>query len=61
MIDEITPEFLGDIEVLVPTSQELQDRIANAASISRSARENAIEHLMEAVDLIEEGIEHRDH
>ena len=60
VIDEITPEFLSEIEILVPTSEEMQHRITDAALIAQTAREDAIEYITQAVDLIEEGIEYCD-
>lgn len=60
VIDEITPEFLSEIEILVPTSGEMRRRIVDAALKAQTARENAIEHITQAVDLIEEGMEYGD-
>lgn len=57
VIDEITPEFLGNIEILVPKSKELRDRIVNASLTSRAAREQAIESISQAVAMIEESIQ----
>lgn len=56
VIDEITPEFLGNIEILVPKSEELQERIVNASLASRVAREQAIGSISQAVAMIEESI-----
>ena len=56
VIDEITPEFISAVEVLVPESQELMDRIAGEAQLAKRARNEAIERISRAVDMIEEAI-----
>ena len=57
VIDEITPEFLADLEILVPKSQESVDHIAKTASAARDARERAIAGISDAVTIIEQAIE----
>ena len=59
VIDEITPEFLSEIEILIPTSEKLKDRIASAALMAQTAREQAIDNIAQAVNMIEEGIQYR--
>ena len=57
VIDEITPKFLGEVEIPVPTSHELQNRIAEITEKAQTAREQAIEFINRAVQMIEDGIE----
>ena len=58
VIDEITPEFLADIEIFVPRSDETYSRVVEAALAANAAREQAIESITEAINLIEQGIEY---
>ena len=56
VIDEITPEFLSDIEILIPESKELLNRIIFEAQVAKQARNNAIESISRAIDMIEEEV-----
>ena len=57
VIDEITPEFLGEIEIPIPISREVQNHIANTAKAAQIAREQAIQLIHQAVDAVEDAIE----
>ena len=56
VIDEITPEFLSEIEILVPESEELMNQIIGEAQIANQARNQAIESIIRAVDMIEDAV-----
>lgn len=56
VIDEITPEFIGDIEIPVPTSTDRLERIIESVKKGESARQEAIELLNKAVEDIENNI-----
>ncbi len=50
VIDEITPEFLGDIEVHFPTSRDLVNKIIELVDRSEEAKQIGIENHAEAVE-----------
>jgi hypothetical protein len=50
VIDEITPEFLGDIDVPIPESKSTLKAISEKVKQSEAARQTAIEGLVEAVE-----------
>ncbi len=54
VIDEITPEFVGGIEILIPRSTEIVNRIATQVREAEGARQAAIEGLFGAVDSLNE-------
>ena len=56
VIDEITPEFISEIEVLIPESQELRNRITTEAQLASQVRNDAIERINRAVGMIEEAV-----
>ena len=56
VIDEITPEFISDLDILIPESEDLRGRIIGEAKLARQARNEAIEHISRAVDMIEEAL-----
>lgn len=56
VIDEITPEFLSEVEILIPESEELRNRITEEAQLAKNARDQAIESISRAVDMIEEAV-----
>ena len=57
VIDEITPEFLRDVDILVPTSQELMTKITCMSEEAQKARQHAIQSILQAVQLVEDSIE----
>ena len=52
VIDEITPEFIGSIEVSVPLSEDVFNSIVERSKRAQSARNIAIENLLEAVEAL---------
>lgn len=53
VIDEITPEFIADLEVPVPTDRALYDRLVRTVRDAEAARESAIRGLRGAVGELE--------
>ena len=56
VIDEITPEFLAEVEILIPESDEMRDRITDEAMLASSSRNQAIESINRAVEMIEDAV-----
>lgn len=57
VIDEITPDFLSETVILVPNSDAVRNRIAQMAADAQKAREHAIRSIVQAVNMIEAGVE----
>jgi type I restriction enzyme M protein len=53
VIDEITPEFLGDIEIHIPSSEKILKQIGKKVRQAETARQEAIEGHVQAVDQLE--------
>lgn len=60
VIDEITPEAIGDLEIPVPRSASELDRIVTAMRKAEDARQVAIEGLHGAVDELKEMLSRRE-
>jgi len=52
VIDEITPEYLADLEIPVPTEKVSLDQLIDLGFKSDEARNLAIINLVEAIDLV---------
>ena len=52
VIDEITPEFIGDIDMPVPASPKALEAIAGKVRKAEEARQKAIEGYVEALDIL---------
>ena len=50
VIDEITPEFIGEIEIPIPESKKVLNEIAATVKQAEGARQTAIEGFVQAVD-----------
>jgi hypothetical protein len=50
VIDEITPEFVGEIEISVPKDKAIFEGISTKMKEAQEARDTAINSLLEAVD-----------
>jgi type I restriction-modification system DNA methylase subunit len=52
VIDEITPEFVGDLDIWIPNSDSVLQEITAKAHEAQTAREKAIDALTDAVQII---------
>lgn len=50
VIDEITPEFVGEIEIHIPTSKEKLEEVIELVRKGEEARQSSIENYMEAAE-----------
>jgi restriction endonuclease S subunit len=50
VIDEITPEYVGDIEIHLPTSKRKLDEVVELVRKGEEARQRGIEDYVEAVE-----------
>ena len=50
VIDEITPEYIGEIEIPIPRSKSLLKKIAEKMKKAEESRNTAIEFLVESID-----------
>ena len=53
VIDEITPEYIGNIEILIPRDKKIIECVVNAIKTGEQSRQKSIDHLLSGVDLIE--------
>jgi hypothetical protein len=56
VIDEITPEFIEGLEVPIPKSRQLLDRIVTHLRGARAARQSSIENMLAAVSTLENAL-----
>lgn len=54
VIDEITPEFIGDIEIPIPQSRKAVAAIADKVRQAEGSRENSIQLHLDAVKELNE-------
>lgn len=52
VIDEITPEFIGELEILVPKQENLLKKIIEQVNLAEQSRQICIEKLFGAVDML---------
>ncbi len=52
MIDEISPEFIGEMAVTLPSSPEVMESICAQMRRAEEARQEAIANLMAAIDTL---------
>ena len=53
VIDEITPDFVSEMEIVIPESRELREKITGEAQRARQARNESIARIVNAVDILE--------
>lgn len=53
VIDEITPEYLGNIEIPIPKDKKILDRIVHLIKTGEEDRQNAITSLSQGINLLE--------
>lgn len=53
VIDEITPEFIGELEILVPKEKHLLRQIIEQVHLAEKARQDCLEKLFSSVDILD--------